>query len=82
MGNEFENREQRRKMKKSRAKSGKAKATRATAVMMAALMATSGMHFRRGFLHMEQKITNFLHLREQKAVEDMQQVDEDMTFMS
>lgn len=43
MGNEFENREQRRKMKKSRAKSGKAKATRATAVMMAALMATSGM---------------------------------------
>ena len=34
MGNEFENREQRRKMKKSRAKSGKAKATRATAVMM------------------------------------------------
>ena len=73
MGNEFENREQRRKMKKSRAKSGKAKATRATAVMMAALI---------GFLHMEQKITNFLHLREQKAVEDMQQVDEDMTFMS
>ena len=69
MGNEFENREQRRKMKKSRAKSGKAKATRATAVMMAALMATSG-------------ISNFLHLREQKAVEDMQQVDEDMTFMS
>ena len=43
MGNEFENREQRRKMKKSRAKSGKAKATRATAVMMAALMATSGI---------------------------------------
>ena len=43
MGNEFENREQRRKMKKSRAKSGKAKATRATAVMMAALMATYGM---------------------------------------